>query len=270
METLVLTPDPDESDQPDPVRLDRLTWREVERLLESRPVALLPAGSTEQHGPIGVIGTDALCATAVAEWASGLTGAVVAPALAYAPAPFNMGFPGTVSIPETLFGELAAAVVDGLLTTGFEHVLVVNGHGANLAPLRRVARTRAPRVHLCSWWEDDEVSDLRRALFGAWEGMHATPSEISIVETLHRTVPRTPEAEDPPRALERAWIEARAGDRHGPPDEHRASFPDGRVGSHSALASPGAGHRLLRAAGRAVAEAVESIRAGTRGVADVE
>ena len=43
---------------------------------------LLPTGSTEQHGPMGLIGTDTLCATAIAEAAAPLCGALVAPALA--------------------------------------------------------------------------------------------------------------------------------------------------------------------------------------------
>ena len=57
--------------------------------------------------------------------------------------------------------------------------------------------------------------------------------------------------------LSRAYIKAHAGDRHGPPQDHRAEFPDGRVGSHSALASPEDGARLLELAKREVANAFE-------------
>jgi len=46
--------------------------------------------------------------------------------------------------------------------------------------------------------------------------------------------------------------EAHSGDKHGSPDEHRASFPGGRVGSHSALAKPEHGVSLLEAASVAV------------------
>ena len=82
--------------------------------------------------------------------------------------------------------------------------------------------------------------------------MHATPSEIAIVEALHGQENHADL--DPPEKLLPSYIRAHAGDRHGPPDEHRARFPDGRVGSHSSLARPQHGRDLLRAASEAVAE----------------
>ncbi len=52
------------------MKLDQMNWEEVEAYLVRRDDAILPVGSTEQHGPIGLIGTDALCASAVAEAAA--------------------------------------------------------------------------------------------------------------------------------------------------------------------------------------------------------
>ena len=46
--------------------LERCTWREVEAYLETSKGILLPVGSTEQHGPNGLIGTDAICAELIA------------------------------------------------------------------------------------------------------------------------------------------------------------------------------------------------------------
>ena len=83
--------------------------------------------------------------------------------------------------------------------------------------------------------------------------MHATPSEVSITQAVGRQVTH-PAAEGPPRKLTPDFISRHAGDRHGPPDEHRAEFPDGRVGSHSSLARPEHGQALIQAAAEAVAE----------------
>ena len=75
-----------------------MTWLEVDAYLAASGGILLPVGSTEQHGPMGLIGTDALCATTIAERAAARCDAVVAPTLALTPAPFNTAFPGTISI----------------------------------------------------------------------------------------------------------------------------------------------------------------------------
>jgi len=232
-----------------------MTWPEVAAHLARKGGVLLPTGSTEQHGPMGLIGTDTLCASAIAEAAATLCGAVVAPPLGYAPAPFNTGFPGTISIPEPLFQTLVATVLAELNRQGFAQIYVVNGHGANLAPLRQaIAQVPDARIRLRSWWDFAPVNALRQTLYGDWEGMHATPSEIAITMAIGRQPPIPPEALVAPRKLDADYIRAHAGDRHGPPEDHRRDFPDGRVGSHSALARADHGAALLAAAARALAD----------------
>ena len=237
-------------------RLDLMTWPEVGQYLERCSGIFLPVGSTEQHGPMGLIGTDAICATAIAEGAARASGGLVAPTVAYTPAPFNTGFPGTVSITEATFRAVFSEVMQGLFAQGFRRVYVLNAHGANLEPMRAVLGQIDPAqgvARLRSWWDFAPVNALRTQLYGDWEGLHATPSEVSITQSLYHVVPEG-EAAEPPRKLSVDEIEVRAGDRHGPPDLHRAEFPDGRVGAHSALARPEHGARLLAAAIAAVAE----------------
>lgn len=233
------------------MKLEEMTWPEVDTYLETHRGVILPTGSIEQHGPIGLIGTDAICAREIAWRAAGICGAITAPELSYAPAPFNMGFAGTVSISPELYTRLAHEVMTGLAHHGFEQIYILNGHGANLAPLRDAMKGIDAAVRLRSWWEFEPVNALRRTYYGEWEGMHATPSEVAITQATHRII----EANDlpPPRKLSADYIKAHAGDRHGPPDEHRRDFPDGRVGSHSGLARPEHGVALLDAAAKAVA-----------------
>jgi len=45
-------------------------------------------------------------------------------------------------------------------------------------------------------------------------------------------------ARDTPVQLSEAYIKDHSGDRHADPISHQRTFPDGHVGSHSALASP--------------------------------
>ena len=240
------------------MNLQEMSWEEVGVYLETRDDAVLPVGSTEQHGPIGLIGTDALCATAVAEGAAALSGAIMLPPVAYTPAPFNMAFPGTISVSETTFSALLSDIIAALATHGFRRLYVLNGHGANLAPMRALAETAPLSMRIRSWWDYPETNALRQSLYGDWEGMHATPSEIAITQARHRRIDRA--LLPAPRALDAAFRAAHAGDRHGPADEHRAEFPCGRVGSWSELARPEHGAELLALA---IREAAEDIRSFT-------
>ena len=238
------------------MKLAEMTWPEVEAYLKTSTGIFLPTGSTEQHGPIGLIGTDALCAEAVALRAAESAKAVVAPTLALGPAQFNLGFPGTISLRAETFARVVYDVLTSLARQGFTRIYVVNGHGANLAPIR-VALHDALQdvgdglaVRLRSWWDYPETDALRRSLYGEWEGMHATPSEVAITQALVR---RVEGAETPPQALSADYLRDHAGDLHGPAAEHRRRFPDGRVGSHSALATPEQGAEILSAAAREAA-----------------
>ena len=234
------------------MRLDLASWPQVDEYLKTKTGIILPVGSTEQHGPIGLIGTDAICATFIAEAAADLTGIFVAPTLALTPAPFNTDFPGTISISEQLFISLFSEVIAGLQAQGFERIYVLNAHGANLAPMRS-AITDQHGIRIRSWWDFANVNRLRESFYGEWEGMHATPAEIAITMTRHDITPH-PAAETLPRRLSVEERQRRAGDNHGPPDLHRSEFPDGRVGSHSALATKEHGTALLNAATQAVAD----------------
>jgi creatinine amidohydrolase len=245
------------------MRLDLMTWPEAEAHIDRGGGVIVPVGSTEQHGPMGLIGTDALCATAIAEAAAERCDAVVAPTLALTPAPFNTAFPGTISISEPLFRALAEEVLAGLAAQGFGCIYLLNGHGANVAPLRAALETLpGSRTRLRSWWDFEIVNALRHELYGDWEGMHATPSEIAITMVTHRQLTPPEAALSPPRKLSASYITAHSGDRHGPPDAHRLAFPDGRVGSHSALAQPEHGRALLAAAAAALTEDYRTFASG--------
>ena len=169
-----------------------------------------------------------------------------------------------MSVSPELLTALAREICQGLLDQGFLGVFIVNGHGANLDPLH-VAIEELPNrsVRVQSWWAPKEVNDLRQTLYGDWEGMHATPSEVAMTQALHGAKP-VGDAAEPPEKLDAAYIKAHSGDRHGPPDAHRAQFPDGRVGSHSALATPEDGARLLQVAAAAMADEIREFEHARR------
>ena len=253
--------------------LQHATWPEVEAYLQRSRGIVIPLGSTEQHGPTGLIGTDSITAETVAREAGALAGALVGPTLSLGPAQFNLGFPGTVCLRPTTLIQVLIDYVQSLARGGFRQFYLLNGHGGNLAPAwcamqelhadRSLGKAggEALEFRLRSWWDLPEVNSLRQQLYGAGEGMHATPSEIAITQHVlpgqHR-----PDTLPAPLLLSPEFIKFHAGDNHDDADRHRVQFPDGRVGSHSGLARPEHGQALLQAAAQAAARDYAAFLAG--------
>ena len=126
------------------MKLETATSREVADYLSECSGIILPTGSLEQHGPIGLIGTDALCVTTIAERAALDRTMLIAPTLFYTPAQFNMNFAGTVSVTARAFSQLFEDILRSLHRQGFKFIYVLNGHGANLAPMRSAVHDLYP------------------------------------------------------------------------------------------------------------------------------
>ena len=61
------------------MQLHLSTWPEVEAYLVKSKAILIPIGSTEQHGPNGLLGTDALCPEIIGRRAGDEAGILVGP-----------------------------------------------------------------------------------------------------------------------------------------------------------------------------------------------
>jgi len=241
--------------------LQHATWPEIEAYLTRTRGIVIPIGSTEQHGPSGVIGTDAICAEAIAMAMARDRDILVGPTIALGVAQFNLRFPGTVSLRAATLMMVVSDYVKSLAVQGFTHFYFLNGHGGNIAPCHAAfqdlhgetslapADSNAPVLHckLRSWWEYETANAMRHELYGQWEGMHATPSEVAIAQAAIAATRRTMALAKPEQLAPRVMRDM-GGDRHLDADHHRKRFPDGRIGSDPSLATPEAGERLLAAA----------------------
>tara|TARA_Y100001968_G_C19422330_1_gene752447 strand:+ start:860 stop:1651 length:792 start_codon:yes stop_codon:yes gene_type:complete len=230
-------------------RLDLCTWPEVEEYLQICKGIIVPIGSTEQHGPTGCIGTDALTAKAVALELGKLSGVLVAPTISYGMAEHHLGFPGTMSLkPSTLIAVVHDLVIS-LAGHGFERIFFVNGHGGNIASTKAAfaeayktvlnnsnfSCSSKLRCRLSSWFMDSAVFQKSKELYGDKEGQHATPSEISLTLHLEPILLRKQRPLQEP---------ASSGPIFGQQD-FRKRYPDGRMGSDPFLAKPEHGKILL-------------------------
>jgi creatinine amidohydrolase len=112
------------------MKISDMNWMQVEAALERDGRAVVPMGSTEQHGYLS-LSVDAILAERVAVEAAEPLGVPVFPVLHYGIAPYFRAYPGTVSLRLDTYQRIVADVLESLAGSGFRRILFVNGHGGN-------------------------------------------------------------------------------------------------------------------------------------------
>ena len=230
------------------MKLELSTWPEVQAYLEQSRGIVIPIGSTEQHGPTGLIGTDAICPTHIAN-ALSADGILVAPTLSIGMAQHHLAFPGSITLRPSTLMAVVRDVVMSLASQGFRQFYFLNGHGGNINTVQAAfaeiwaesslsAQPSGLKLKLANWFAGPRVVALNKTLFGDAEGWHATPSEISLTWDAYPDQVRQ-QTLDPRRAPLGDIREAA---------NYRQQFPDGRIGSEPELASREHGRRILEAA----------------------
>ncbi|MES3517721.1 MAG: creatininase family protein [Natronomonas sp.] len=143
------------------MHIESSTWTELEAV--GTDLAVVPVGSTEQHGPHATLGTDTQNARTIADGAvdryDGTV--VVTPAIPVGVAEEHRAFSGTLWVSESTFRSYLEDVVESLCFHGFDRVVFVNGHGGNVAALREVAAglTRDEPAFVATFTWFDEVGE---------------------------------------------------------------------------------------------------------------
>ena len=120
----------------------KVLWQEMLRhellaALEDDPVVIVPVGSVEQHGPhcpqdVDISGPYHI-AIATADAINDFP-VIVAPPVMYGFTHYNMGEVGTITLKLELFIELLCDISRSLWANGFKRIILLNGHGGNMAP----------------------------------------------------------------------------------------------------------------------------------------
>lgn len=121
-----------------PVLWSELTAEELRAKAARDAIVILPVASMEQHGPHLAVGVDTVLCSAVckaaAEKASDLD-VVVAPTQWCGMAEHHMAFGGTFTFDIPTYRAVLLALLKSIERHGFHRVLIVNGHGGNIAAL---------------------------------------------------------------------------------------------------------------------------------------
>jgi len=230
--------------------LQHQSWPEVESYLEQCQGIIVPIGSTEQHGPNGLIGTDSIVAETIAREAGLRAHAMVAPTISVGMAEHHMAFKGSMTLRADTLGALLEDYISSLVRHGFTNLYFINGHGGNVRTLSAVLKAKnndmtATTCKFLNWWMGRRAKAIREELYGPDEGMHATPSEISITWHAYPEQIRAPlQNHNHRKGIER-WRNA---------EHYRELYPDGCIGSDPSLATKEAGAKLLDASAADVAE----------------
>ncbi len=234
------------------MRLASATWPEIEQYLKSSDTLILPIGSTEQHGPTGLLGTDHLTADAIALEVGKRLEVLVAPPICYGMASHHMAFPGSVTLRPSVYQAMLAEVLRSFYHHGFRKFYLVNGHGGNEHSVRAVFQElkgegfAGASFTLFNWWRLPEVSRLADELYGEREGFHATPSEVSLTFFLEGLAARPYDY----RKIETAAAWPLTA------NEVRQEFPDGTMKSDPGLARPEHGERFFEVATQGIMSSI--------------
>ena len=162
------------------------TWTDVAD--SETDLALMPVGSTEQHGPHAPLGTDVITAEAIAEAGSAVfdEDPLLTPAIPIGVAEGHRHFPGTMWVSPDTFRAYVREAAESLTAHGVSRIVFVNGHGGNVDALQEVAAdlSRHSGTYAVSftWFE---------AIGVQWGEMgHGGPLETALLRHLSDTYVR--------------------------------------------------------------------------------
>jgi creatinine amidohydrolase len=193
--------------QEQPKRFAEVIGFEVGDLAEHYPLAILPLGSLEFHGPHNPVGADSIIISGLADRVAVRTNALLFPTVNFTQCPAHtVHFRGTVSIRPEVMTMYFADILRNVLRLGFHRIFILNGHDGNIGPGRgaiaQVANeANASALLFASWWEfvPGELMKSLRVFQQANGGHgHGGPLETSAVAAFRPELIHLEKARDLP------------------------------------------------------------------------
>lgn len=181
-------------------QLEKLLWREVQDIVPGEiHRVLIPCGALEAHGSSG-LGTDTIIPSGIAHEIAKPLDALIAP-----PVPFGLlgtlrSYPGSVSLKRETYTALLIEIGEGLIRTGFDELVFLNGHSGNHDSIRdacfHLHSEYDVKALLYDWYR--EPADAAIEIYGS-PGGHSGCSETGLVLAIK------------PDAVNGEWLEEDSG-----------------------------------------------------------
>jgi creatinine amidohydrolase len=165
-----------------------LTAADLRAKAEAGAIVVLPVASIEQHGPHLPVGVDSILCEHVcqgaAEAIAATTAVVVAPTLWCGMAEHHMRFGGTFTFDIPTYRAVLHCLLQSIARHGFKRVLIVNGHGGNIAALGAflpdLVRETMLEVRVTTYFEQARAA-LAAVLEDQESVHHACEAETSMM-----------------------------------------------------------------------------------------
>ncbi|CAG4989903.1 Putative mycofactocin system creatinine amidohydrolase family protein MftE [Dyadobacter sp. CECT 9275] len=139
-----------------------LAYTSIQALATDK-ILLLPLGAIEQHGPQLAVATDTDIVSNVASQVEKNlpSDVLLCPTLPFGSSDHHLDFGGTISIGPELYSKVIVDIVLSMLSGGFRKIVLLNGHGGNITPVKQalavlsktVDEKYKPNIALATYWE---------------------------------------------------------------------------------------------------------------------
>jgi creatinine amidohydrolase len=136
------------------------SWPQIQQIDKKMPV-VIPLGSCEQHGHHLPLFVDSIEVTAIAQRLEEQlhNRILLLPTLWLGHSEHHKDFPGTISVPASLYSEMIKSVARSVLRAGFTKLFFLNGHGGNETPASQA---------LVELTGEDDLADAAYLGFASW------------------------------------------------------------------------------------------------------
>ena len=244
------------------VEWSRLRAPELRELATQDAVVIVPIGSTEQHGPHLPTQVDCLLVTEVARRAARRAYAsvptLITPTIWSGLAEHHMSLGATLSLDFATFFALVRGICRSLVRHGFRKILLLNGHGGNIAALtvavNELAVELAAPIATTTYFRLAEPA-IAKILEKQTGVRHACEAETSMVLALEPTLVDMSLAANAVGPTEREIAQAAGTDAAHRWRSFKSRTAHGAIGDPR-TASAEKGEKLLDAAADAVCRLV--------------